>query len=90
MKRTLSSHSPLGLVTESVAQSHLSCEVAFANIDYRVFQQNHDSLVNKNSGEGSGREGDNLRDSALHSLPGLENSGSATPSQSVLENANLE
>jgi biotin operon repressor len=50
----------------------------------------NDSLVNKNFGEGSGREGDNSRDSALHSLPNLENSGSATPSESVLENANLE
>jgi len=49
-----------------------------------------DSLVNKEFGEDSGRTGNSSKDSPLHNLPGLENSGSATPSQSVLENANLE
>ena len=49
-----------------------------------------DPLVNKNSGEDSGREGNSSKDSTLHSLLGFENSGSATSSQSVLENANLE
>jgi len=44
----------------------------------------------KNSGEDSGRTGNSSKDSALYSLLGLEDSGSATPSQSVLENANLE
>ena len=50
----------------------------------------NDPLVNKNSGEDSGRTGNSSKDSALYSLLGLEDSGSATPSQSVLENANLE
>jgi len=50
----------------------------------------NDSLVNKNSGEDSGRTGNSSKDSTLYNLLGLENSGSATPSQSVLENANLE
>jgi hypothetical protein len=50
----------------------------------------NDSLVNKEFGESSSREGDSPKDSTLHSLPGLEDSGSATSSQSVLENANLE
>lgn len=50
----------------------------------------NDSLVNKNSGEDSGRTENSSKDSTLYSLPGLENSGSATSSQSVLENANLE
>ena len=47
-----------------------------------------DSLVSKKPGQGSSRAGDNSKDSALYSLPGLENSGSATSSQSVLENTN--
>ena len=50
----------------------------------------NDSLVNKKPGEGSSREGSSSRDSTFHSLPGLENSGSAASSQSVLENANFE
>lgn len=50
----------------------------------------NDSLVNKEFGEGSSREGDSPKDIAFHSLPGLEDSGPATSSQSVLENANLE
>ena len=49
-----------------------------------------DSLVNKKPGQGSNREWNNSKDSALYSLPGLENSGFATSSQSVLENANSE
>ena len=47
-----------------------------------------DSLVNKKLSQGSCRAGDNSKDSALYSLLGLENSGSATSSQSVLENTN--
>jgi hypothetical protein len=39
-----------------------------------------DSLVNEKPGQGISREGDNSKDSALYSLPGLENSGSATSS----------
>jgi hypothetical protein len=54
---------------------------------YRI---RNDSLVNKEFGQGSSREGDSPKDSAFHSFPGLEDSGSATSSQSVLENANLE
>ena len=50
----------------------------------------NDSLVHKNSGEDSVRTGNSSKDSTLYNLPGLENSGSATPSQSVLEDANLE
>jgi hypothetical protein len=50
----------------------------------------NDPLVNKKPGQGSSREGDYPKDSALYNLPGLEDSGSATPSQSVLENANPE
>lgn len=49
-----------------------------------------DSLVNKEFGKDSSRTGNSSKDSSLYNLPGLENSGSATPSQSVLENANLE
>jgi len=54
---------------------------------YRV---RNDSLVNKNSDEDSSRKGNSPKDSTLYSFPGLENSGPATSSQSVLENANLE
>lgn len=50
----------------------------------------NDPLVSKNSGEDSGRTENSSKDSVLYSLLGLENSGSATSSQSVLENANLE
>jgi hypothetical protein len=50
----------------------------------------NDSLVNKDSGEDSSRTGNSSKDSTLYNLLGLEDSGSATPSQSVLENANLE
>ena len=50
----------------------------------------NDPLVNKNSGEDSGRTGNSSRDSAFYSLPGLEDSGFAASSQSILENANPE
>lgn len=53
---------------------------------YRI---RNDSLVSKKPGEDSSRTWDSSRDSALHSLFGLENSGSATSSQSILEDANL-
>ena len=49
-----------------------------------------DSLVNKKPGQGSNSGGNNTKDSALYSLPGPENSGSATSSQSLLENPNSE
>jgi biotin operon repressor len=49
-----------------------------------------DPLVNKNSGEDSGRTGDSSRYSAFYNFPSLEDSGSAASSQSILENANLE
>ena len=54
------------------------------------YRAGNDSLVNKEFGEGSGRTGNSSKDSPLHNFPGLENSGPATPSQSVLEDANLE
>ena len=54
---------------------------------YRI---GNDPLVNKNSGEDSGRTGNSSRDSAFYSFPDLEDSGFAASSQSVLENANPE
>ena len=54
------------------------------------YRTGNDSLVNKKLGEGSSREGHSSRDSALHSLSGLEDSGTATSSESVLENTNLD
>lgn len=50
----------------------------------------NDPLVSKKPGEDSSREGSSSKDSTFHSLLGLENSGPAASSQSVLENANLE
>ena len=50
----------------------------------------NDPLVNKKPGQGSSREGDSSRDSTLHSFLSLENSGSTTSSQSILEDANSE
>jgi len=54
------------------------------------YRTGNDSLVNKKPGEDSGRTGNSSRDSALYSFVSLENSRSATSSQSVLENANPE
>ena len=54
------------------------------------YRTRNDSLVNKKPCEGSSREGDSSRDSALYSLLGVEDSGSATSSQSLLENTNLD
>ena len=54
------------------------------------YRTGNDPLVNKDSGEDSVRTRDSSKDSALYNFPGLEDSGSATPSQSLLENANLE
>ena len=56
----------------------------------RGYRIRNDSLVNKNSGEDSGGTGNSSKDITFHSLLSLEDSGTATSSQSVLENANLD
>ena len=73
----------------------LKAEVIEINGDMakiQVFEdtKGNEPLGSEDSGEDSVRTGNSPKDSPLHNLPGLENIGSATPSQSVLENANLE